>query len=339
MDDLKSRRSQPGKRNSWFDFMSDFPHFVKIGDHAYYERPVQEEADAFVKAVMEKCAGYKPAWISVPQFPLVDSSDRNKINRALAKATGKWKSSSGFSGRLILPLVFTHQDQVNGKTARNPKVQQAERCYRESQADGVWVVENSLKDESGSSTLRETRFPGIIALHEELNDRISSNIRIAGPYWGLNLVLWARGLVNYPAIGVGSGYQYFMAGGPAKQPGVRLALPSLRRRVDIGSQLRKWLDMATAKLSSSHPTYMEFNEIKKSYTVLSGQDQAREQVAVSYKKWFDIIAAAPRIGRSMALFQDLSAAYALGKSLPKLTSTGTDRRPEAVAESLMLSCL
>ena len=36
----------------------------------------------------------------------------------------------------------------------------------------------------------------------------------------------------------------------------------------------------------------------------------------------------------MALFQDLSAAYALGKSLPDLPDEGTARRPEAVAEPL-----
>ena len=41
----------------------------------------------------------------------------------------------------------------------------------------------------------------------------------------------------------------------------------------------------------------------------------------------------------MALFQDLSTAYALGKSLPDLEDEGTGRRPEAIAEPLMLSCL
>ena len=42
--------------------------------------------------------------------------------------------------------------------------------------------------------------------------------------------------------------------------------------------------------------------------------RAREQVATFYKGWFDMIAAAPKAGRSMALFQDLSSAYALGSS-------------------------
>ena len=54
---------------------------------------------------------------------------------------------------------------------------------------------------------------------------------------------------------------------------------------------------------------------------------------------FNLIAAAPKAGRSMVLFQDLSAAYALGKSLPDIEEEGTARRPESVVEPLMLSCL
>ena len=339
MDDLKTRHSQPGKKNSWFEFMSAFANFKKIGSPTYHAKPVPAEVSAFVKAVLDKCDEYKPAWITVPQLPLVEKSSRNKVNLALAKATGEWKSETGFSGRLILPLVFTNQKQINGKTARNPKVKQAERCYRDAQADGYWVVDKTLEDDNGSPTLRNTRFPGLIGLHHELNECISSRIRIAGPYWGTNLVLWARGLVDHPAIGVGSGYQFFMAGGHANPPKAKLALPSLRRRVGVGPQLKSWLDAAIAKLAASHPAHAEFSHIRQHYKMLSAQERAREQVAKFYKKWFDTIAAVPKAGRSMALFQDLSAAYALGKSLPPLADSGTNRKPEAVVESLILSCL
>lgn len=339
LDDLDTRRSEPGKKNSWFEFMKGLPHFERTGSPSFHAAPVAAEVSAFVKAVMDKCATHKPAWLTVPQLPLAVDSTRNKMNRALAAATGKWKSNHGFTGRLILPVVVTHQDQIIGKTARNPKVQHAERCYHDAQADGFWVVDKSFTDDSGSGTLRSKRFPAVIGLHEELNDRISSKIRIAGPYWGLNLVLWARGLVDYPAIGIGSGYQFFLSGGHAKAPSARLALPSLRRRVSVGPALKSWLDEAIATLASSHPAHVEFSEIKKHFTVLSQPERAREQVAKSYKDWFNAIASAPKAGRSMALFQDLSAAYALGKSLPELPEEGTARRPEAVAEPLMLSCL
>ncbi len=338
MDDLESRRSKADKKNPWFDFMSAFPNFDKIGASAYYSTPVSSVVDAFVKAIMDKCAAHRPAWITVPQIPLVNDSGRNKINRTLAAAAGNWKSSSGFSGKLILPIVFTHQGQVSGKTVRNPKVKQAERCYHEAGADGFWVVDSSLTDDNGSSTLRK-RFRAIIDLHQELNEHISSKIKIAGPYWGLNMVLWAKGLIDHPAIGIGLGYQYFLAGSPARQPRARLALSSLRRRVGLGPQFRIWLDTATGRLAAPHPARLEFAEIRRQYTALSGLDVAREQVAKFYKQWIDVIAGTPKAGRSMALFQDLSAAYALGKSLPEITDEGTARRPEAVAEPLMLSCL
>lgn len=335
MDNLETRR-----QGSWFAFMKEFANFEKIGTASYHAKPATSEVDAFVKAIMDKCLTHRPTWITVPQIPFANDSGRNKINRALAAATGKWKSSAGFSGKLILPLIFTKQKQISGKKARNPKVELAVRCYHEAQADGFWVVEQSLEDDSGSPTLRNKRLPAIIALHEELNERLSSRIRIAGPYWGLNLVLWARGLVDHPAIGVGSGYQYFLAGGSAHPSKVKLALPSLRRRVGVGPQFRIWLDKATAKLDASHPARAEFIELRRQDTALTGRDAAREQVAKFYKQWIDLIAGAPKAGRSMALFQDLSAAYALGKSLPELSKDEkTARRPEAVAEPLMLSCL
>jgi len=339
LDDLTTRKSEPGKKNQWFEFMLAFPHFERMGASSFHAKPVASEVFAFVKPVLDKCASHKPAWITVPQIPLATDASRNKINRSLAAATGKWKSSSGFAGRLILPIVITHQEQINGKTARNPKVQHAEKCYHDAQADGFWVVDKSLTDDNGSSTLRNKRFPGVINLHEELNGRISSKIRIAGPYWGLNLVLWAKGLVDYPAIGVGTGYQCFLSGGHAKQASVKLALPSLRRRIVVGPQLRSWLDKAIAILATSHPAHAEFTEIRKHFTVLSEPERARSQVATTYKQWFNTIASAPKAGRSMALFQDLSSAYALGKSLPDFDDEGTARRPEAVAEPLMLSCL
>jgi hypothetical protein len=257
----------------------------------------------------------------------------------LAQAAGKWKSSSGYSGRLILPLVFTHQEQVNGKTNRNPKVNLAERCYHEAQADGFWVVDKSLADDSGSATLRNTRFPGIIALHEELNGKIASRVRVGGPYWGLNIVLWAKGLIDFPLIGIGSSFQFYLSGGYSRTPSVKIAIPSLRRRVGVGPNLSKWLDVSIKKLATTHPAHAEFVDLREKLTVLSQSIRAREQVAAFYKQWYDKIASAPKAGRPMALFQDLSGAYALGKSLPAIEGEGSARRPEAVAESFMMSCL
>lgn len=338
-DDIDNRRSTPGNRNSWFDFMTVLPHFEKFAQTGFIAKPTQPEVDAFVKEVLNRCMAYKPSWITIPQLPTTNGTERNKINRSLALAAGEWKSSSGYSGRLILPLVFTHQEQVNGKTNRNPKVQLAERCYRDAQADGFWVVDKSLTDDNGSATLRNMRFPGIIALHDELNGKIASKVTIGGPYWGLNLVLWAKGLIDFPLIGVGSGFQFNLSGGPSRSASVKIAIPSLRRRVGVGPTLTRWLDASIAKLANSHPAHAEFVDLRKKLTVLNQSIRAREQVATFYKQWYDGIAAAPKAGRPMALFQDLAAAYALGKSLPAIEGEGTARRPEAVAESFMMSCL
>jgi len=338
LDNLDQRRSTDTWPNPWYEFIKEFPHVATIADTSFHSKPDKKIVGKFVNAILTVCAKRKPAWITVPQLPMVDNSDRNKINRAFAFAAGAWKSSSDYKGQLILPLVFTHQGQVNLKTARNNKVDLAEKYYRSAQASGLWVVDKSLVDDNGSKTLRNTRFPGIIALHEELNEKIPSRVKVGGPYWGMNLVLWVRGLIDYPAIGVGNSFQYHLSGGHSKQPKVKLALEPLRRRTGVG-QLRHWLDDALGVLGTAHPGYSEFAELKKHLNILRDPERARGQVAIFYKNWFDSLAATPQLGRSLALYQELSGAYALGKSLPEIPGEKTARRPESVAEALMLSCL
>jgi hypothetical protein len=338
LDDLPSRRPRPERNNTWYEFMKAFHGFEDLGDITFWEKPDPSTVATFVGKVLDACATFKPAWITVPQLPIVSDSSRNKINRALAKAAGMWKTKTAFSGGLILPLILTNQEQVNGKTERNPKVKQAETCYIDAQATGLWVVDKSLEDASGSRTLRNKRFPGLIALHEELNEKIAAQVRIAGPYWGLNLVLWARGLVNHPAIGIGNAYQYFLAGGPMNTPNAYLAVAPLRRRVGVAG-LDKWLDETLEIVDSNHPDYAALTDLRKNFHILSTPPVAREQVAKFYKAWFNRVATSPAAGRPMALFQDLSMAYAFGKALPDFENEGTARRPEAVAEPLMLSCL
>jgi hypothetical protein len=345
LHDLDKRRPRPDKsnpdkekKNPWYDVIKDVSGFEEIGDGAFIDRPDQKIVKKFVKELLDRCVTKKPSWVTVPQLPIVDGSVRNKINRALANATGEWKSANVFSGRLILPLIFTNQNQINGKTQRNPKVAQAARCYHEAHADGYWVVDGSLTDESGSRTLRNTRLPAIIELHNELNQAISSRIRIAGPYWGMSLVLWARGIIDHPAIGIGSSYQYHLAGGPSTTPATRIAIGPLRRRVNV-AQLRPWLEKTLKKIGDKHPAYSEIDRIQKRLTLLSDVDLAREQVARFYKHWVDMLSTTPTSGRSLALFQDLSSAYALGRTLPDFPNEGTARRPESVVEPLMLNCV
>jgi hypothetical protein len=78
----------------------------------------------------------------------------------------------------------------------------------------------------------------------------------------------------------------------------------------------------------------------KDFGTLQVKNEARWQVAQFYKNWFDKFSALPPSGRALALYQDLSSAYVLGKTLPKLPEEEkTARSPARVAKQLMLNCL
>lgn len=351
LDDLAARLPKPDKNDPqkkistpWYDGMKTVDGFDKIGDPGFGEKPIPKVVKEFVNSILNSCLECKPALITVPQLPIVNDSSRNKINRALAKATAEWRTSTratrDFSGRLVFPVILTHSSQTHAKTDRNKKVEQAKRNYYESHADGLWIVDEKFSDETGSKGLRSARITSLILLHQELNDEISTPIRIGGPYWGLNLVLWARGLIDYPAIGVGSTYRYHLSGNhkPGSTPTFRVALSPLRRRAQ-GTNLKPWLDKSLKRLGTKHPAFAELDLVQKRLSFLNDFERAREQVARFYKTWLDEVAATPSSGRSLALFQDLSTAYAIGKSLEDIGDEGPARRPESIVEPLMLNCL
>jgi hypothetical protein len=334
LHDLVSR----SKDSAWYKLissMSEFGEFTKAG---FIAKPNPHIVDSFVNDILDQSRTHNPQWLTVPQLPLVSNSVRNKINRELARATGRWKSSRKFSGRLILPIIFTHQDQTKGKTQRKPKLEQAHRCYHDSQADGIWTIDTSLPEETGSATLRNRRFKANVELHEEINYAIPSRIRIAGPYWAMNLLLWSRGLIDYPAIGIGGTFQYYLPGGHSSSASARVAIPPLRRRVSV-DQLSQWFIKTLRIIGSTHPDFRELERIHRHLHLLKNQDTSRQQVANFYKRWFDSLAATSVPGRSLGLFQDLSRAFALGRSLPDFVSEGAARSAESIVEPLMVNCL
>lgn len=324
----------------WQRHVKQFPGYESIGDAEFQASPDRGLVEEFVASVLDACSKDSPAAITVPQLPIVNDASRNKMNRTLAAAAAKWKAASGYRGRFILPAILTDQRQLNRKKSRDSKRRAILNCYQKSGADGLWSVDSTLSDQMGSETFRNVRFPGLIAFHEELLKELPDRaITIAGPYWGLNLVLWVRGLCHYPAIGVGSGYQYHIAGGKHRAPLPRVAIPSLRRWVRAGG-LRDWLPRAMKRIHEEEPAYEEFGQIKSSLATLTTKEASRRQVATFYKEWFDEVEAVPAPGRALALYQMLSSAYVLGKTLPSLPATEkTARRPERVAEYLMLNCL
>lgn len=324
----------------WQAHISRFNGWDRIPDPQFQLQPDQKLVNRFVGDVLDACAelGSRVSWISVPQLPMVVGSERNKINRALAKAADEWATRSRFRGRFVLPVIFTHQDQINSKTARTQKLTLIKQCRDRANAKVLWIVDSSLNDQAGTGTFEKVRFPGVIEFHRELKGAVDGDVGIiAGPYWGLNLVLWSRGLADYVGVGVGVGYQYRSPGGVTQRQGLkRVALPPLRRVALVNPELQRWLH----NLSGADPAIKTLRELERNFSRLELENVARTQVARFYKSWYDLLEGAALSGRSLALYQDLSAAYVFGKSLPPLSDAeGTARRPERVAQQLMLQCL
>jgi hypothetical protein len=106
------------------------------------------------------------------------------------------------------------------------------------------------------------------------------------------------------------------------------------------NELEIWLANAAAKLPAGSPERQELEAIKTLLPKLQQGDAGKRQIAEVYKNWVSKIEAVSPSGRALALYQDLSTAFVIGRNLPDLPSDeGTARRPERVAQQLMLNCL
>lgn len=326
----------------WQVYIGKYANWNSFYDKQFIAKPNQPLLADFVSNIMLQSVSGQADYVTVPQLPLTNDTANHKINRDLAAATRTWVENNNSNVQLILPIILTNQQQLNKKTDRNNRIKNATTCYVQSGAHGYWVVDQSLSDHKASKTFRE-RYRGIIDFHDELNAALNSPpLRIGGPYWGLNLVLWAKGLITHPAIGIGRGYQYFFSGGIQTQSKTRIALTPLRRLAIAQPELRQWIDKALEKLNSDSKAYQDFYAIRNRLShLLAVKEAARRQIAQSYKDWYNHIESTSPAGRALALYQDLSTAYVLGKSLHlQLPSTEAPaRRPEQVAEILMMQCL
>ncbi len=329
----------PNANDNWKKFIKKFTGWESIGDKQFQRSPDAGAVSKFVSELLTNCMERVPtvACLSVPQLPTAGDASRNKINRCLADAAGNWKVNSKFRGKLILPIILTHQEHTNLKTDRNQRVRLAVQCFQASTADGYWVVDSSLSDQTGAGTYANRRLPALIRLHAEIAEKLGTREPvIGGPYWALNLVLWARGLITNPAIGLGVGYQYHVPAGIAMQAKRRIALPPLRRWATVSPQLETWLK----NLPKSDPGLQELRDLVPQFSKFYVEDEARNQVARFYKRWFNKLESTRASGRALALYQDFSTAYVLGKPLSDLPAEeGTARRPERIAEQFMLQCL
>jgi hypothetical protein len=343
LDDLS--RGTPAKdkdndpRRAWYDLITSVAGHQQIADPAFQKAPNRLIVDKFVDAALGACLTHRPAAISIPQLPHVNDGARNKVNKALAEGAAKWQLKHPRI-TLILPVILNHSTQSENKTARNAHVKSAAQCLAASKAKAVWIVDASFNDEELSAEIRRKRMHGLISFHQEFNALTHSVkcARIGGPYWALNLVLWSRGLIDQFGIGVGTGYRYYLSGGFPSSGTAKIAIEPLYRRAKVGSELRDWFAATLKSIESTHPFHSPLTRLRPLATAVS--TDARRQTAIFYRTWIDALALAPAPGRAMALFQSLSIAFSYGKQLADdLDAEGSTRRPESIAEPLMLNCL
>ena len=335
---------------AWKQHSKNYPDIARLSEPEFRDQPNKAVVAELVPRLLDGCMEHQPKWLSVPQLPIPDDTSVNRLNRHLADATGKWAAPLKRKPKLILPLVLakhTIVEKKSGSGHRDEKVSAAVSCYKRSGASGVWVVDSTLDDQAGRRAFEETRLPGLRALHSELRKGLpAGSIMIAGPYWGMNLVLWARGLADCPAIGVGRGFQYHCPGAPVRRAAVRIALAPIRRLVRATPQVQDWLTEAIVKLAEEDPLRADLtaarenlSKVRKALEVGLGDDNelAARQVVRFYRGWLEMISHVAPSSRPHTLFEDLSSAFVAGRILPSLPTTPKDAG--LVARQLMLQCL
>lgn len=330
--------NKPNKESSWYLFMSKFSHSSEFFDESFISKPVKKIIEDHVAEIMNECMKFSPDILSVPQLPYVMGSNHNQINKALCLAFVKWKTESAFSGDIILPVIFTNKEAVTNGSERTKKIDYIVKNYKLSGSNGVWIVDSSLQDQAGTGNFEKERFPSLIDLHTRINDLLKPQIHIAGPYWGVNILLWAKSIITNPAFSLGTGFQHYLAGGHINQASPRVAISSLKRWVKVNIDLKNWLQDSIDRLRDQKEV-VEFEALLKELQHLEVSNRYRYQISEFYLSWYEKYASLPEPGRSLALYQDLSQAFVLGKNLSAIDSEkGTARRPEVVAKQLMLNC-
>lgn len=301
------------------------------------------EAERLNKSMLAQAHEKKVGWMTLPQLPIAGDIVREKDNRVLAEGAGEAKRHGGFKGRRVLPVMFTNKEQISSKTARKARVQKILKAVDSSLADAVWVCKTSLIERDGTGTFDKERFPDLIDFHEILRAELPRRlIVIAGPYWGLGLVLWARGFVDHPMALMGRTSPYYFPGGiGARGATVRIALPPLLRVVDASAASRKWLGEAMDKLAPGDKARLGFEQVANRWNTLAkNRSLAQAQIAEFYAEWVNGLAAAPATGRAIALYQTFSSAYVLGRQLGDIDGiTGPLKRPERIAQQYLMHCL
>jgi len=313
-----------------------------ISDADFQRSPDRQYLQEFIYSILNHCSAYNPYLLSIPQLPLVEKPNRYKINKLMLQFTVEWQEKQKYRGGWILPLIICNQSLINRKPLRDRIIEYVKKSNDIRNLAGIWAVESTLNDNQASGTFGTKRFPNLIEFHKSLRQSINPNTKIiAGPYWGMNLILWARGLITHMAFGLGKGYQYFIASGTRRTGSARIALPPLKRLVVVEGELEEWLKKARKHLKGDPITSLAFEDILRNLKNYYANETAHMQVAKFYKEWISSYDNLPPDGRALALYQDFSNAFVLGKKIKRLLppSAKSARAPEKVVQQFMLNTL
>jgi len=327
---------RPSADTPWTAFFRETAAWKPLTDGDFIKKPAATAVRELLKPVLEQAMALSPAWLSVPQLRVGEGSENNRMNRILAEESGRIVREGGFRGKIILPIILSLERQSSTRAARAKSAVAAN--LGAAGADGIWLVDAGLEDEAGTPGT-ERRFKGLVELHDEI-DALDPSIMVAGPYWAFGLVVWARGLATHVATALGVGYHYHSPGlTPRKDPIARLVVRSLRKRIRAGDQLKGWLDRCVDTLDAADDRRPELDELKKKFAHLV-QDGGRRQVATAWRDWFAEVAELSPPSRPLALYQEFSRAFLLGKALPSVpTETGSAKKPYQPAQQLMIHCV
>ncbi|MCC6680495.1 MAG: hypothetical protein IT445_06290 [Phycisphaeraceae bacterium] len=339
--------SNKSELRGWEQWIRTFPHYQEPTNRNAADK---KRVSQLVHAALSNIVAHKPAAITVPQMTYDASTDSHNINEILAKTAAEWKLSNWTTkGIFILPVVVTDYEVYRTKSKGwGRKINLIQKLFEASRASAVWVVHAKFDDLCGTSSLDKEEFPKLVEFHHQLKSVLPPNTTIlAGPYWAINLILWARGYVDIPTISCGSGYKYYPPTRFRPQPKNRIALPSLRRWYSAKPELGKWIRDAKHKFPPHSAVRVELEKIESQFASFIGQRGRRPsmlQSATFYEDWIQQIAAVQPAGRALFMFQDFSSALVTGSQikilLPKDGALSAEaRKPGAAAQQFMLQCL
>lgn len=330
------------KNHQWTKYHSKMELFSLLTDTQFLSAPKKDTILPGLESLIEDCLKFKPAVLSVPQLALTDGVERHKINRMLATLTGEILQKRDFHGELVVPLILTHKNQYASKSVRTSKLKLAQFCIQKTGAKGLWIVATDFDDESGVST-NDERIENLIALHTEAEESAPTKWVAAGPYWATGLLLWAKGLADFVVTCAGSGYAYtppgrFVITGSPKS---RIALEPLKKRVCLDLLFQNWLQTVISQMPATSPERSVLVEVARDFSLHSTQQACKRQIAGVWFEWIAQLLELPSSGRSVALYQNFSQAFMLGKTMnSRIPSERSNaQNPYVPAELLMRHCL